>query len=206
MSTPRSICSHARIDLVALLLAALGICGIAQAKQSDRDQPVELNAHTLVGTQTKGRLVVSGNVTIDQGTFHADGDRATAYKDVNGTSQWQRVVLTGSPAHFRQMQDNGTEAHGHAQTLDYRVSENTVILTGNATVVQEGQGTFRGDKLTYNTDTGAIQGNATPGSRVHITLQPRSKPASTSAKPAPANSPASAASIAPASASSAGTH
>ena len=59
-----------------------------------------------------GKLVVSGNVTLDQGTFHADGDQATGYSDPNYTSQWQRVVLTGRPAHFRQTQDSGMLVHG----------------------------------------------------------------------------------------------
>jgi len=66
--------------------------------------------------------------------------------------------------------------------------------------VQQGRGTFHGEKLVYNTDTGEIEGTAAAGGRVHITLQPRSKPAPASAKPAPAGAPASAATSTPASA------
>jgi len=182
----------------------LAACGAAQAKQSDKNQPINLNATGhLVGSQQSGKIVVTDNVTLDQGTFHAAGDKATGYTDPNDTSQWQRVVLTGNPARFRQTQDNGTLVHGQAQTLDYRVSANTVILTGNASVVQEGKGSFQGEKLTYNTDTGEIEGTAAAGGRVHVTLQPRSKPASTSAKPASSGPPASTPSTAPAPASSA---
>ena len=216
MSTPRSRRTRTRSDLpvglLVLVVAALAACGPAQAKQSDKSQPIHLNATgNLVGSQQTGKIVVTGNVTLDQGTFHASGDTATGYTDPDDTSQWQRVVLTGNPAHFQQTQDSGTLVHGQAQTLDYKVSENTVILTGNASVVQEGKGSFQGEKLTYNTDTGDIQGTAAAGGRVHITLQPRSKPAA--AKPA-ASAPASASSgapapsptSAPASASTAGTH
>ncbi|HJP97192.1 MAG TPA: lipopolysaccharide transport periplasmic protein LptA [Rhodanobacteraceae bacterium] len=183
-----------------LLVAMLAACGSVQAKQSDKDQPIQLNATGhLVGSQQSGKIVVTDNVTLDQGTFHAAGDKATGYTDPNDTSQWQRVVLTGTPARFRQTQDNGTLVHGQAQTLDYKVSENTVILTGNASVVQEGRGSFQGEKLTYNTDTGNIEGTAAAGGRVHITLQPRSKPAS-AASAAPASAPSSAGSTAPANA------
>jgi len=182
----------------------LAACGAAQAKQSDKNQPINLNATGhLVGSQQSGKIVVTDNVTLDQGTFHAAGDKATGYTDPNDTSQWQRVVLTGNPARFRQTQDNGTLVHGQAQTLDYRVSANTVILTGNASVVQEGKGSFQGEKLTYNTDTGEIEGTAAAGGRVHVTLQPRSKPEPTSAKPASSGPPASTAATAPAPASSA---
>jgi lipopolysaccharide export system protein LptA len=93
-----------------------------------------------------------------------------------------------------------------------------VILTGNAVVVQQGKGEFHGEKLVYNTDTGEIQGSPVTGGRVHITLQPRSKPAPASTKPAatgtpaasaPVSAPASAsapATSAPASAATTGTH
>ncbi|MGH8216583.1 MAG: lipopolysaccharide transport periplasmic protein LptA [Rhodanobacteraceae bacterium] len=199
MSMPRSRRIRARIDLVILLAAALGMAGVAQAKQSDKNQPLNLNAVRLVGSQQNGKLVVSGNVTMDQGTFHADGDQATGYSDPNDTSQWQRVVLTGGPAHFRQTQDSGMLVHGQAGTIDYKVSENKVVLTGDATVTQEGRGTFHGAKLTYDTDTGAIEGNATEGNRVHITLQPR-KPAPAAAKPASSGTAAPAATSSPAAA------
>lgn len=216
MSMPRSSRTRKRTDLFIATFALLAVCGVTQAKQSDKNQPIHLNATGhLIGSQQSGKIVVTDNVTLDQGSFHADGDKATGYTDPNDTSQWQRIVLTGSPAHFSQTEDNGTLVHGQAQTLDYLVSGNTVVLTGNASVVQQGKGSFQGEKLTYNTDTGEIQGTAAAGGRVHITLQPRSKPApssppasaSSSSPAAPASgtfpTPASAASAAPASASSA---
>lgn len=201
MSTPRSRRTRVRTDLLLLLIAALGCCGLAQAKQSDKGQPININADAFAGSQDSGKITFTGKVTLDQGTFHADGAKAVGYTDPNDTSQWQRVVLTGSPAHFQQTQDSGTVVHGQALTLDYKVSENTVILTGDASVVQQGRGAFHGDRLVYDTDTGAIKGSAASGGRVHITLQPRSKPAPANAKPAAASSvtptpPASAASAA----------
>ena len=202
MSMPRSRRIRARTDLpvgrFVLLVATLAACGTVQAKQSDKDQQINIVAGYASASQKNGKIVLTGGVKMDQGSFHADGAQATGYTDADDTSQWQRVVLTGGPAHFRQTQDDGTLVHGQAATIDYKVSENTVILTGDATVVQQGRGTFHGEKLTYDTDTGEIQGTAAAGGRVHITLQPRSKPAAANAKPASAGSPASAASVAPA--------
>jgi lipopolysaccharide export system protein LptA len=196
-----------------LIIAAMLACGLAQAKQTDKNQPININANAFAGSQDSGKITFTGSVTMDQGSFHADGAKATGYTDPNDTSQWQRVVLTGSPAHFRQTQDNGTLVHGQALTIDYKVSENTVVLTGDAGVVQEGRGEFHGNQLVYNTDSGEIQGTPAAGGRVHITLQPRSKPAP--AKPAPTTGapaatssapPAPASTAAPASASTTGTH
>ena len=212
MSMPRSHPIRARVELLVLLITAMLACGLAQAKQTDKNQPININANAFAGSQDSGKITFTGSVTMDQGSFHADGAKATGYTDPNDTSQWQRVVLTGSPAHFRQTQDNGTLVHGQALTIDYKVSENTVVLTGDAGVVQEGRGEFHGNQLVYNTDRGEIQGTPAAGGRVHITLQPRSKPAP--AKPAPTGAPAAASSAppapastaAPASASTTGTH
>ena len=171
MSTAPSHRTRTRIEWLALFVAALCACGVAQAKQSDKDQPININASSFAGSQDSGKIVFTGSVTLDQGTFKADGSQATGYTDPDDTSQWQRVVLVGSPAHFQQTQDNGTLVHGQGATIDYKVSENTVILTGNAVVVQQGQGEFHGEKLVYNTDTGEIQGSPVAGGRVHITLR-----------------------------------
>jgi lipopolysaccharide export system protein LptA len=224
MSMAPSNRTRARIDVLIFFVAALGACSLAQAKQSDKNQPININANAFSGSQDSGKIVFTGNVTLDQGTFHADGGQATGYTDPNDTSQWQRVALTGSPAHFQQTQDSGMLVHGQASTIDYKVSEDTVILTGNAEVVQQGRGEFHGNRLVYNTDTGEIAGTPTTGGRVHITLQPRTKsapakpsaaqPASGSTAAAQSSSmvgtaapPANAASTAaPATASSSGTH
>jgi|SRR5690348_8827132 len=205
MSTAPLHRTRTGIEWLALLVAAFCACGVAQAKQSDKDQPININASSFAGSQDSGKIVFTGSVTLDQGTFKADGSQATGYTDPDDTSQWQRVVLVGSPAHFQQTQDNGTLVHGQGATIDYKVSENTVILTGNAVVVQQGKGEFHGEKLVYNTDTGEIQGSPVTGGRVHITLQPRTKPApakpaGTSAPNAPVSTSASASSSAPASA------
>jgi len=184
--------TRTRVEWLALLVAAFCACGVAQAKQSDKDQPININASSFAGSQDSGKIIFTGNVTLDQGTFKADGSQATGYTDPDDTSQWQRVVLVGSPAHFQQTQDNGTQVHGQGATIDYKVSENTVILTGNAVVVQQGKGEFHGERLVYNTDTGEIQGSPVSGGRVHITLQPRSKPATAKPAPTSANAPASA--------------
>jgi lipopolysaccharide export system protein LptA len=190
MSTPRLRRLSARIDsrvTFALAFAALLFCANAQATQADRDKPVNVTANSFAGSQESGKTTFTGNVKIDQGTLHADGNSAIGYFDQN--NQVQRVVLTGSPAHMQQTLDDGELVHGAANTIDYTVSQNTVVLTGDATVVQEGKGSFHGARLVYNTDSGQINGEGGTGGQVHMTLQPHPK-TSPAAKPASAASTA----------------
>lgn len=180
-----------RIATLALGLAVLFACAAAQATQADSEQPVNVNADSFAGSQDSGKTTFTGHVKIDQGTLHADGDHAVGY--FNKDNQVQRVVLTGTPSHMQQKLDDGGMVHGSANTIDYTVSQNTVIFTGNASLVQEGKGSFHGAKLTYNTDSGQISGESGAGGQVHLTLQP--KPKTAAAKPA---GPAAAASVSPA--------
>ena len=183
----------------------------AQAKQTDSSQPVLVKADNSVMDQDKGIATLTGHVNLDQGTMHIEGDKAVGYFDEN--NQVQRAVVTGNPAHFHQTLDDNSLVHGSASNIDYQVSENTVILTGDAVVVHEGQGDFHGAKLTYNTDSGSINGIGGPGGQVHMTLVPKPKAAKPSVKKsgnAPTSTstsaPASASTSTPAPASTAGTH
>jgi lipopolysaccharide export system protein LptA len=178
-----------RARAFAFALAACLVFATAHAKQSDSSQPVQVNADHSLMSQDNELLTLTGNVRIDQGTMHLDGARAVGHFDQD--NKLEHAVLTGSPAHMHQQMDDGSMVHGQSDTIDYTVSNNTIVLTGDASVVHEGQGEFHGAKLTYNTDTGQIVGEGGPGGQVHMILQPQKKSA-------PAHKPAASPSSTPA--------
>lgn len=182
------------IATLALFLAcALPLA--AQAKQSDRSQPVKVSAQSADAmAKPNGTSHLVGDVVISQGTLKATGASATIYFDAN--SRVNRVVLTGSPAHLRQIDDNGNLVKGHANNIDYNVPKGIATLTGDAYVKQAGRGMASGDTLIYNTTTSTMTARSNGDNRVHLTFQPRQEEA-----PAPASS-ANSASSAPAAAAS----
>ena len=199
MSTPRLRRNRGSIEMraraFAFALAACMVFTAAQGKQSDSSQPVQVNADHSMMSQDNGLLTLTGNVRIDQGTMHLDGAKAVGHFDQD--NKLEHAVLTGGPAHMHQQMDDGSMVHGQAQTIDYTVSNNTIVLSGDASVVHEGQGEFQGAKLTYNTDNGQIVGEGGPGGQVHMTLQPQKK-ATPAPKPAAPSSAAAPAAPAPA--------
>lgn len=200
MSTPGSRPANVRrLAELAVLLAGLAALAPAFALKSDADQPVSIDAQKFSGRQGD-KVTYSTAVHMTQGSFVADADAATGYFDQDDAID--RAVLTGSPAKIQQKLDDGTMMYGRADTIDYRVSANTVILAGNASVVQTGKGEYHGARLVYNTDSGEVSGEGGAEGRVHMILQPKKKPAT--AAPAAAPAPASSAASAPAAASSAG--
>ena len=174
--------------LVACALAMLP--ALAVAKKSDRQQPMSFAAkHTDAYNAPNTVTTLSGNVKITQGSLLLTGDLAKIYLDAN--SAISRVVITGKPAHIQQLDDNGNLMTGHAAQLDYDNIHQIAVLTGQASVKQQGRGEFHGDKLTYNTTTSQITGDSGGDGLVHGVFLPKPKPAD---GPTPTSKPAAASS------------
>ncbi|WP_238480993.1 lipopolysaccharide transport periplasmic protein LptA [Dyella telluris] len=158
--------------------------GLALAKKSDRDQPMSYDAkYTEAFNAPNTVSTLKGSVRAVQGTMVLTGDLAKLYMD--GDQQLARIVVTGNPAHIQQLDENNNLMQGDAQTLDYDNINGIAVLTTNAVVRQQGRGEFHGDKLTYDTNTSLITGEAGGDGLVHGIILPKPKPGA----PAPAGTP-----------------
>ncbi|HET6631940.1 MAG TPA: lipopolysaccharide transport periplasmic protein LptA [Rhodanobacteraceae bacterium] len=176
------------IDLAAAALVSLALCLVAalpaHALSTDRQQPIKVDADHFKASRP-GTTTLTGHVVITQGTLVATGAKGVAHTgDDNAV---ERVVLTGAPATAQQALDDGGHMHAEADRIDYHVANDTIELTGHATVVQAGKGRYTGAHLVYNTRTGAIAGEGGEQGRVHLILQPQTS-AKPAARPAPASS------------------
>ena len=156
-----------------LLLAAFLFAMPVLANTADRKQKINISADHFESSQRSGKTTLTGHVTITQGSLKATAGKGVAHADNQGNAE--RIVLTGTPAHLEQRMDDGSLMRAHADTIDYQVTGETIMLTGNAHVEQPGQGTFNGAHLVYNPSTGAIKGSGGQQGRVHLTLEPRKK-------------------------------
>lgn len=170
MSTLRSRAS-ASLSLVALLALA---APTAQALKSDADQPLEVAANHFTTNQNKHLTVLTGAVKLTRGTMKGESDKGTVYQ--NDADEISRVVLEGKPARMQQQLDGGGLMRATAANIDYDTDKSTAILTGNAFVVQEGRGEFRGERIVYNTESGELTGEGNSGGGITMKMQPRSKP------------------------------
>ena len=163
---------HAKFALASL--AALLLPGLAEARSSDRNQPMTLDSasYDCNLADENGKCRFSGNVVIEQGTLHITAETADVYRR-NGEPS--RVVLSGRQATLRQQMDDGTTMNARADTIDYTISNETILLTGNYQV-ESPRGTNSGQRMTYNLASGNMTSGG-DGSRVRTVLQPRAKPA-----------------------------
>ncbi|HEU4665757.1 MAG TPA: lipopolysaccharide transport periplasmic protein LptA [Dokdonella sp.] len=170
------------LRVFAAVLACVAV-STAHALGSDRDKPMDITADYSKINQGKdkqpGTTYLRGNVRVVQGTMKATAAEATIHQKSNGDVL--RVVMTGKQAHVEQQQDGGGTMTADADQIDFNNVTSVAVLTGDVKVVQSGRGEFRGEKMTYNTNTGEMEsGDASGSSRAHIILQPKAK------SPAPA--------------------
>lgn len=169
MSTLRSRAS-ASLSLVALLALA---APAAQALKSDADQPLEVAANHFATNQNKHLTILTGAVKLTRGTMKGESDKGTVYQ--NNDDEISRVVLEGKPARLQQQLDGGGLMRATAANIDYDTDKSTAVLTGNAVVIQEGRGEFRGERIVYNTESGELTGEGDSGGGITMKMQPKPK-------------------------------
>lgn len=159
----------------ALTITACGLLFSlsAQALPTDRNQPIHISADHARIDEAKGTTVYTGNVQMTQGSMVINAARVDLYREKNEVS---RVVATGSLAKFSQqpsIDQPVTDAYG--ETLEYKISEQTVTITGKARVEQN-KDTFSGERIVYQMDkavVNAYSGKGNNGQRVQMVIQPK---------------------------------
>lgn len=165
------------------LIAAIGLAlaGAASARDSDRNQPMDIDAGHQEGTLDGNSVhVFSRGVVITQGTLNISADRADIHQNGN---QVVRAVLTGKQAVMKQQLEDGSPMTARADRIDYEMASDIIVLVGNYTITTQ-RGTTSGQRLTYNLKSGRVESGGDSG-RVKMTILPKSGRASV-APPKPA--------------------
>ncbi len=162
-----------RLAAANLLLLAVLSPLAAQAKSTDRDQPMDVNADRTTANVTEdGDAILSGNVIITQGTMRINADRAVIKRKAGDIDE---IILTGGPATLSQVNDNGEAMDARAQQIVYTLANNIMVLTGGV-VVKQPRGNLSGETIKYNLDSGQLDGGG-DGKRVSMQIQPKKKAA-----------------------------
>jgi len=158
--------------LTSLVLLSTG--SIVFAQEQDHQQALNIEADQLTIDEKNGRSTYSGHVKISRGSLLIKGDKVMLQSD--GNSALKYIHVSGTPASFKQLNDQQQLISAQAQELVYRKSDGILTLTKDAVLVQN-KNTFRAEKIIYNTRTNLVQagqnGTSTNKSeRVYITIHP----------------------------------
>lgn len=171
----------------AALIAAMCLAPVAaQALESDRQQPLLVNADSTDGTLGDGKAILRGNVEIRQGSLLVKADIAEVEK---AGGRVRLVELTGKPVLLQQDIENEGLVTATANAISYQVATGMVTLTGAADV-KHPQYHISGELLIYDMNKQHFQGNGGDGNgRIRIELAPEVVPGIDSVKPAGTASP-----------------
>jgi lipopolysaccharide export system protein LptA len=160
-------------NLVMITMLTLGTLSGAWALESDRQQPLDVNADFTDGTLGDGLAVLKGNVEIRQGSLLIKADVAEVEKF---EGKVRSVLLTGAPVHLEQEIENEGLVQAQASRIDYQVAAGIVTLTGNADV-KHPQYHITGEVLEYDLNVQHFQGRGgEENGRIRILMEPEVVP------------------------------
>jgi len=163
---------HKRILLMTASLL-LAMPGLLLALETDRQQPLEVNADSTDGSLGDGIATLKGNVEIRQGTMLIRSDIAEVEK-VDG--RVRKFELNGSPVHLQQEIEEEGLVTAEARKVEYIVATGIVTLTGEADVIHP-QYHISGEILEYDMNTQHFQGSGGDSNgRIRIRLEPEVVP------------------------------
>jgi lipopolysaccharide export system protein LptA len=163
-----------RFGLNSLCLGLLLISPICWSLESDRQQPIHIQADRISVHEKQGVSYYEGNVKFTQGSLQVKGDEISVY--LKG-DVLQKVIVKGNPATLRQQPGPDQKlVHSKAARMEYDAEQQIVILIDNAQV-QQGPNSFAGDYIEYDTRTSRVSARKgeTEDSRVHVIITPPDK-------------------------------
>lgn len=150
MTFPKPHCCPLPVLALALLLSSPWVVAL----DSDREQPVEINAQEAELDFKTGTRILSGSVTIIQGTMKIEAEHIEAHFENDALVS---ATATGDPVFFRQQPEGKKEyVVGKSQraTLDQR--NNTITLIERASLKQ-GNDLVTGETILYDRTTDKLQ-------------------------------------------------
>lgn len=172
---------HCNYWPILLLLVCLTALPTAQALESDRMKPLEVNADSTDGVLGDGVTKLNGHVEIRQGSLLIRADSAEVEK-VDG--KVRQIVLLGNSVLLEQEIEDLGLVTARARRIEYQVSSGIVVLSGKAEV-HHPQYEISGEQLRYDLNVQHFEGigDENGNGRVHIRLDPEIAPEKSDERP-----------------------
>lgn len=158
----------------SVLIVALCIIGTsnAYAKKLDLTQELTIDANRQSADLKNKIFSYIDNVVIKQGTLVIKADIVQVINDAKTGEK--TYIAKGKPATFEQTLEDGRPINLQANQIKYEPSLNTVVISGNALLKQEGS-EVSGSKITYNSETEYVNAESEANNKVKTVIQPSAK-------------------------------
>lgn len=174
--------------LLILLTSFFSAIHSIQAATRAEQQTIDIKAQYLLLDDKKGISEYKGNVLFTKDSLIIKADTVILHYTKGKLS---KAYITGSPADVQHQPENEAKVHSQANTMEFFVKEDRLVLKGQA-FVKQGDRHFSGEYIEYNTQQHTITAtgkkenankvtgstsdsiNDTPSSnRVHVIIGPK---------------------------------
>ncbi len=143
------------------------------ALESDKDQPIQIEADIAVRDESAGETRYEGNVILTQGSLRITADLISIRHD---SAAADKIIATGRPATLVQTPaSDQAPVDASARLIEYIRSEDLVRLIDEARIIQDGS-VLSGDSIEYLVSQKKVKAAGSPGSagegRVEVVIPP----------------------------------
>jgi lipopolysaccharide export system protein LptA len=158
--------------LSRLLLLAFFFPLISVGLPKDKSAPVHIIADSSIYNYKTGVNHFDGHVKVDQGTTHLTADRLITLNNDQHKMQMATAYGIGELAHYWTLPKVGDpEVHAHAKIIKFYPIESNVTLEQDV-VVTQGENSFQGQLIHYNSNEQTITVPALDKSRAVLVYNP----------------------------------
>ena len=155
------------------LIVALFLSTCSFALNEDAQQPIEIEAESVMVDETSGFNEFVGNAEVKQGSLVMTAEIIQVQTNADGVETMIAKGTLDQPAKYIQSQENQARfIEATATLITYDVNEGMIFLVGDAYLVQ-GFDSFSGDSLTYdiNNDKVLVKGSEDGTKRVKFKIE-----------------------------------
>ncbi|UCB56180.1 MAG: lipopolysaccharide transport periplasmic protein LptA [Thiotrichales bacterium] len=158
-------------SLITFTLCCL-FTGAANAVKKPEDltkAPINIYADYMKYELQSGVSTYQGDVRVTQSTMELTGDKVIA---VQKDKVLKNIKVTGSPATYRQLAEDGNYINAQSMQMEYQADKNRLVLSNKARLEQAGS-VMESDQIIYDTvNEVVIAGDDKTNKRVNITITP----------------------------------
>ena len=155
-----------------IILIGIMFTSVTYALPGDSEQPIEIEAESVMVDETSGFNEFIGNAEVRQGSLLMTAEIIQVQTNADGVDTMIAKGTIEKPAKYIQSQENQARLiEATANLITYNVNEGMIFLVGDAYLVQ-GFDSFSGDSLTYdiNNDKVLLKGSEDGTKRVKFKI------------------------------------
>ena len=145
---------------------------IGFALEDDANQPIEIEANSVIVDEVSGFNEFSGNAEVRQGSLLMRAELIQVQTNTEGVETMVAKGTLEKPAKYTQTQENQSRLiEASATLITYDLNKGMIFLVGNANLIQ-GFDSYSGDTLDYdiNSDKVIVKGSKDGTKRVKFKI------------------------------------